>query len=251
MFTTLASSRLCNYSKKRLQFYRLENCAKNTDIPMSWVSGQQPRLTQNGKNITFNTDNFAPLVVPGLSSSSGTSASSTATLQDLSSSGPAQSLPGHSFIPLAPSDRRDHVKESVARDLLDLSLLERGFVRQVGLTVLQGADRRVYLRVRETTRKDCEQEAQGEVDPATMTVYESWRARNEGNCLKGTQKLERWSALEPHEQQHIACAQMRRVRCVVHISFRHCSPDSCTANLLKEHQCHFLISRFCFVIDPE
>ena len=33
-----------------------------------WVSGQEPRLTQNGKSIFCKTDNFVPLVVPGSSS---------------------------------------------------------------------------------------------------------------------------------------------------------------------------------------
>ena len=31
----MISSWLCNYSKIRLQFYRMENSANNTDIPMS------------------------------------------------------------------------------------------------------------------------------------------------------------------------------------------------------------------------
>ena len=31
-----------------------------------WVSGQEPRLTKNGKSITCKTDNFVPLVVPGV-----------------------------------------------------------------------------------------------------------------------------------------------------------------------------------------
>ena len=31
-----------------------------------WVSGQKPRLTKQGKNIICNSDNFVPLVAPGL-----------------------------------------------------------------------------------------------------------------------------------------------------------------------------------------
>ena len=88
-FTLLASSRLCNYSKIRLQFYRLESSAKNTDTSYEWVSGQKPCLTEQGKKIICKTYNFVPLDVPGLSSSSGTSSSSTSTSRDLSSSGPA------------------------------------------------------------------------------------------------------------------------------------------------------------------
>ena len=36
-----------------------------------WVSGQKPRLTKEGKTIICKTDNFVPLVVPGLSINSG------------------------------------------------------------------------------------------------------------------------------------------------------------------------------------
>ena len=41
-----------------------------------WITGQQPQLNKNGNKITCKTDNFVPLVVPGLSSSSGSSSSS-------------------------------------------------------------------------------------------------------------------------------------------------------------------------------
>ena len=48
-----------------------------------WVRGQKPRLTKEGKTMKCNTDNFVPLVVPGLSTNSGSNPSSTSTLQDL------------------------------------------------------------------------------------------------------------------------------------------------------------------------
>ena len=54
------------------------------------MSGQKPRLTKEGKTIICKMDNFVPLVVPGLSTSFGCSSSSTSTLQDLSSTSPAQ-----------------------------------------------------------------------------------------------------------------------------------------------------------------
>ena len=52
---------------------------------MSGVSGQEPRLTKDGKTIIGKTENFVPLVVPDLSTGSGGNSSSTATLNDLSS----------------------------------------------------------------------------------------------------------------------------------------------------------------------
>ena len=42
-----------------------------------WVSGQKPRLTKEGKTTFCKTDNFVPLVVPGLSTNPGCNSSST------------------------------------------------------------------------------------------------------------------------------------------------------------------------------
>ena len=41
-----------------------------------WITGRQPQLTKNGKKITCKTDNHESLVVPGLSTSSGSSPTS-------------------------------------------------------------------------------------------------------------------------------------------------------------------------------
>ena len=42
-----------------------------------WASGQKPHLAEQGKRILSETENVVPLGVPGLSSHSGTSSSST------------------------------------------------------------------------------------------------------------------------------------------------------------------------------
>ena len=47
-------------------------------------------MTKEEKTIICKTDNFVPLVVHGLSASSGSNSSSTSTSQDLSSTSPAQ-----------------------------------------------------------------------------------------------------------------------------------------------------------------
>ena len=44
-----------------------------------WINGQKPHLIKNGIGILCNTENFVPIVVPGLSSSSSTSSSSSRT----------------------------------------------------------------------------------------------------------------------------------------------------------------------------
>ena len=44
-----------------------------------WINGQKTHLIKNGIRIICNTENFVPIVVPGLSSSSSTSSSSLRT----------------------------------------------------------------------------------------------------------------------------------------------------------------------------
>ena len=44
-----------------------------------WINGQKPHLIKDGIRIIFNTENFVPIVVPGLTSSSSTSLSSSRT----------------------------------------------------------------------------------------------------------------------------------------------------------------------------
>ena len=45
-----------------------------------WINGQNPHLIKNGIRIPCNTENFVPIVVPGLSSSSSGSSSTSKTL---------------------------------------------------------------------------------------------------------------------------------------------------------------------------
>ena len=44
-----------------------------------WINGQKPHLIKDGIRIICNTENFVPIVVPGLTSSSSTSTSSLRT----------------------------------------------------------------------------------------------------------------------------------------------------------------------------
>ena len=45
-----------------------------------WVNGQKPHLTKNGIRIQCNTENFVPIVVPGLSTSSSSNLHSSITM---------------------------------------------------------------------------------------------------------------------------------------------------------------------------
>ena len=69
-------------SRTRQQFYRSESFVMKTDISYEWINGQKPHLIKNGIRIQCNTENFVPIVVPGLSasSSSGSDRSTSRTL---------------------------------------------------------------------------------------------------------------------------------------------------------------------------
>ena len=60
-----------------------------------WINGQKPHLIKNGIRIPCNTENFVPIVVPGLSSlSSGSSSTSkTPSKQESHSSSSSSSSP--------------------------------------------------------------------------------------------------------------------------------------------------------------
>ena len=45
-----------------------------------WIKGQKPHLSKNGIRIQCNTENFVPIVVPGLSSSSSSSSHSSTSM---------------------------------------------------------------------------------------------------------------------------------------------------------------------------
>ena len=53
-------------------------CGEN-GYSYEWINGQKPHLTKNGILIICNTENFVPIVVPGLSSSSSGSSSTSKT----------------------------------------------------------------------------------------------------------------------------------------------------------------------------
>ena len=68
----------------------LDNLCKDHGYSDEWVSGQEPRLTKNGKMFSARQTNFVPLVVPVLSVSSESSSSSTTPSPE--SLGPEASL---------------------------------------------------------------------------------------------------------------------------------------------------------------
>ena len=66
--------------KIRKQFYRLEKLCEEHGYSYEWMNGQKPHLIKNGIRIQCNTENFVPIVVPGLSSSSSSSFPSSTSM---------------------------------------------------------------------------------------------------------------------------------------------------------------------------
>ena len=72
-FKILTCSTQCKYSMETSAVLSLGKLCSEHGYSHEWKNGETPRLTQNGNIITCTLDNFVPLVVPGLSSSSSSS----------------------------------------------------------------------------------------------------------------------------------------------------------------------------------
>ena len=72
-----------------------------------WICGQKPHLIKDGIRIICNTENFVPIVVPGLTSSSSTSSSTSRTPLKQESHSSSSS----SFSPSSPTAGEISVRE--------------------------------------------------------------------------------------------------------------------------------------------
>ena len=99
-----------------------------------WINGQKPHLIKNGIRIPCNTENFVPIVVPGLSSSSSgsSSTSKTPSIQEShssSSSSTSSSPPTVSEIPVR--EREVHLTvTSLQCQCLSWLMIDQGNLRK-------------------------------------------------------------------------------------------------------------------------
>ena len=79
-----------------------------------WINGQKPHLIKNGKQIICNTENFVPIVVPCLSSSSSGSSSTSRTpmKQESHSSSSSSSSPSSPTVDEIPVREREDATNS-------------------------------------------------------------------------------------------------------------------------------------------
>ena len=93
-----------------------------------WIHGQKPHLIKNGIRIPCNTENFVPIVVPGLSSSSSGSSSTSKTpsrqeSHSSSSSSASSSSPTVSEIQIR--EREDGINSSISPVQVSTSVDDR------------------------------------------------------------------------------------------------------------------------------
>ena len=78
-----------------------------------WINGQKPHLIKDGIRIICNTENFVPIVVPGLSSSSsGSSSTSKRPMKQESHSSSSSSSPSSPTVGEIPVREREDVPNS-------------------------------------------------------------------------------------------------------------------------------------------
>ena len=81
-----------------------------------WINGQKPHLIEDGIRIICNTENFVPIVVPGLSSSSSGSSSTSKTLskqESHSSSSSSSSSSSPTVSEIQTREREDRIETSL------------------------------------------------------------------------------------------------------------------------------------------
>ena len=82
-----------------------------------WINGQKPHLIKNGIRIPCNTENFVPIVVPGLSSSSSRSSSTSKSpsRQESHSSSSSSSSPSSPTVSeIQTREREDRIESDIS-----------------------------------------------------------------------------------------------------------------------------------------
>ena len=82
-----------------------------------WINGQKPHLIKNGIRIPCNTENFVPIVVPGLSSSSSASSSTSKTpsrQESHSSSSSSASSSSPTVSEIQTQERGDRIESDIS-----------------------------------------------------------------------------------------------------------------------------------------
>ena len=99
-----------------------------TDIPTNGLNGQKPHLIKDGIRIICNTENFVPIVVPGLSSSSSGSSSTSRTSmkqESHSSSSSSASSSSPTVCVIQIREREDRIESDISPVQVSTSVDDR------------------------------------------------------------------------------------------------------------------------------
>ena len=87
-----------------------------------WINGQKPNLIKNGIRIPCNTENFVPIVVPGLSNSSSGSDSSTSRTLSRQESHCSTSSSSSSSSPTVSDTKTREREDRIERDIVPVTV---------------------------------------------------------------------------------------------------------------------------------
>ena len=93
-----------------------------------WINGQKPPLIKNGIRIPCNTENFVPIVVPGLSSSPSASSSTSKTpsrQESHSSSSSSTSSSSPTVSEVQTREREDRIDSDISPVLVSTTVDDR------------------------------------------------------------------------------------------------------------------------------
>ena len=113
-----------------------------------WINGQKPHLIKNGIRIICNTENFVPIVVPGLSSSSSGSDSSTSrTLSRHCSTSSSSSSSSPPLSEIQTREREDRTESDISPVTVSTVVDERS-----GRPDFEQANKNPKTKVKESNR---------------------------------------------------------------------------------------------------
>ena len=130
-----------------------------------WINGQKPHFIKDGIRIICNTENFVPIVVPGLSSSSSGSSSALRTpmKQESHSSSSSSSSSSPTVNEIQIREREDATNSDISPDVVGVVTHLVGGVAQA-FHGDQVVEVRVQLAVQEVEGKEEDRKGQVEVE---------------------------------------------------------------------------------------
>ena len=98
----------------RQQYCRSESFCDENGYSYEWINGQKPHFIKNGIWIPCNTENFIPIVVPGLSSGSSSTSKTPSRQESHSSSSSSSSSSSPTVSEIQTRERGDRIESDIS-----------------------------------------------------------------------------------------------------------------------------------------